>query len=130
MTEPLTRSERILAEKTVCILLVRGIDPDGKPIFAYVAIRADRLQDFMAAQESGMFYPEEYGTIIEAGEGEPSEEIQQRMRDEFGFNHDSMLELAGSEDETEKNMQRLREMQREEAERQGFGVPKTQIDEE
>lgn len=99
MTE-LTRSEKILAEKTVCVLLVRGEDPEGKPIFAYVGVRADRLQEFMAAQQSGTFYPEEYGVIIEAGEGEPSAEVRKKMETEYGFNHDAMMDIPGPDQAT------------------------------
>lgn len=93
----LSRSEKILAEKTVCVLLVRGEDPNGTPIFAYVGVRADRLKEFMAAQESGTFYPEEYGIIIEAGEGEPSPEVRQKMETEYGFNHAAMMDIPSAE---------------------------------
>ena len=93
----LSRSEQIIAEKTVCILLVRGETPDGSKIFAYVAIRADKLEAFMEAQKQGTFYPEDYGIVIEAGEGEPSDEIKAKMTNEYGFNHDAMLDIGGKE---------------------------------
>lgn len=89
----LTRSEQMVAEKTVCILLVRGENPDGQPIYAYVGVRADKLEEFMEAQKSGMFYPEEYGVIIEAGEGEPSQDIIRKMEEEYGFNHQMMVDI-------------------------------------
>ncbi len=88
-----SRSEKILAEKTVCVLLVRGEDADGVPIFAYVGVRADKLQEFMQAQNSGMFYPEEHGVIIESGTGEPSAEVRTKMERDYGFNHDGMLDI-------------------------------------
>ena len=97
----LTRSEKLLAEKTVCVLLVRGEDPDGQPIYAYVAVRADKLEEFMAAQQSGVFYPEEYGIIVEAGVGEPTHEVKSRMETEYGFNHDAMLNIPDSESASE-----------------------------
>lgn len=89
----LTRTEQIIAEKTVCVLLIRGEKPEGGKIYAYLAIRADKMQAFMEAQESGTFYPEEYGMVIESGEGEPSEEVKQKMTKEYGFNHDAMLDI-------------------------------------
>ena len=89
----LSRSEKMLAEKTVCVLLVRGEDPDGAPIFAYVGVRADKLKAFMEAQNSGMFYPEEHGVIIESGHGEPSAEVRERMERDYGFNHEGMLDI-------------------------------------
>lgn len=96
----LSRSEKILAEKTVCVLLVRGEDPDGAPIYAYVGVRADKLKPFMEAQTSGLFYPEEFGVIIEAGHGEPSAEVRQRMEVDYGFNHDGMLDIPDAEQAT------------------------------
>ena len=102
----LSPAEQVIAEKTVCILLVRGENPDGKPIFAYVAVRADKLEDFMEAQKSGMFYPEDYGVIIEAGEGEPSDEVRTKMETEYGFNHQAMMDIpdAGKAHEIATNL--------------------------
>ncbi len=89
----LSRSEQVLAEKTMCILLLRGEDTTGGKIYAYVAIRADKLEDFMEAQKKGVFYPEEYGVIIESGVGEPSDEVKAKMTSEYGFNHESMVDI-------------------------------------
>lgn len=93
----LTRTEQIVAEKTVCVLLVRGESPDGKKIYAYLAIRADKLESFMEAQKQGTFYPEDYGIVLEAGENEPSDEVKLKMTQEYGFNHEAMLDLASPE---------------------------------
>lgn len=93
----LTKTEQIIAEKTVCVLLVRGENNEGKKIYAYVAIRADRLQEFMDAQKKGAFYPEEYGIIVEAGEGEPSQEVKEKMTKEYGFNHDEMVDIPDTD---------------------------------
>lgn len=90
----LTRSEQIVAEKTVCVLLVRGESPEGKKIYAYLAIRADKLEAFMEAQKQGTFYPEDFGIVIDSGEGEPSDEIKEKMTKEYGFNHDAMLDIG------------------------------------
>ena len=90
-------SQKEVTEKTVCILLVRGENPDGAGIYAYVAVRADKLEEFMAAQESGMFYPEDHGVIIESGEGEPTDEIRKKMEDEYGFNHQQMIDIPDAD---------------------------------
>lgn len=90
----LTAPEQIIAEKTVCILLVRGETPEKKKIYAYVAIRADKLESFMEAQKQGTFYPEDFGIVIESGEGEPSEEIKKKMTEEYGFNHEAMMDVG------------------------------------
>jgi|SRR6266851_5010331 len=84
-------------KKIVTILLVRGENPDGTSIYAYVAVRADILEDFMEAQGSGVFYPEDFGVIIEAGEGEPSPEVRKKMEDEYGFDEGRMIDIPNKE---------------------------------
>lgn len=89
----LTRSEQVMAEKTICVLLVRGESPDGQKIYAYLGIQARRLEDFMEAQKKGTFQPEEYGTILASGIGEPDEETRKKMTEEYGFNHEAMIDI-------------------------------------
>lgn len=96
----LSRSEKILAEKTVCVLLVRGEDQEGQSIYAYVGVRADKLKPFMDAQAKGLFYPEEFGVVVESGVGEPDAEVRARMERDYGFNHDGMLDIPDSEQAT------------------------------
>jgi tetratricopeptide (TPR) repeat protein len=74
-------------ERAVAVVLVRGPSADGIPIYAYVAVRSDRLVDLHEAEKRPAFFPDEYGVIIESGEGEPSEEVKQRMTREYGFRH-------------------------------------------
>src|SRR5688572_8218775 len=81
----------------MCILLLRGEDADNQKIFAYVAIRADKLEEFMTAQKTGAFSPEEFGVVIESGRGEPSDEIKQKMTTEYGFNHEAMVDIPNVE---------------------------------
>lgn len=71
----------------VAVLLTRGESTKGVPCYAYVAIRMDRLADYQEAQKRESFFPDDYGVVIEAGEGEPSEEVKQRMTREYGFQH-------------------------------------------
>lgn len=97
----MSRADQLLAEKTVCVLLLRGQNPDGGDIYAYVGVRADRLEAFMEAQKGGVFYPEDYGVIIESGEGEPSPEVMQKMEEEYGFNHEKMVNIPPPEDAAE-----------------------------
>jgi hypothetical protein len=90
----LTRSEQHIAEKTACILLMRGTNPAGERLYAYVAVRADRLQEFMAAQSQPRFVLEDYAAVLESGLGEPSADVQEKMQKEYGFNHEQMVFLG------------------------------------
>jgi len=93
----LALAEQRIAERTAIILLVRGENEEGSLIYAYVGIVGDRLEEFMAAQTSGTFYPEDFGVIIEAGEGDPTEQVRERMEREYAFNHDSMVVIPNAE---------------------------------
>lgn len=93
MATPTSPTEQMMAENALAVILLRGTSPDDQPIFAYVGVRVDKLDAFMEAQKLGNFDPEEYGTIIEAGLGEPTDEIRKKMEEEYGFNHEKMVNL-------------------------------------
>lgn len=111
MAAPLSHSERLMAEKTVCILLVRGENPSGERIYAYVAVRADKLEEFMEAQKSDTFYPEEHGVIVESGMGEPNEEVREKMERDYGFNHNAMTDIPDAEQAKDVTLSVTRAMQ-------------------
>ncbi|TAE31881.1 MAG: hypothetical protein EAY65_07670 [Alphaproteobacteria bacterium] len=94
MTNERSQTDELALRYSVMINLIRGENVEGTPVFAYVAVRGDEMDAFMRAQSlPNGFDPLEFGVIIESGEGEPSEEIRARMLEEYGFNHDQMLEL-------------------------------------
>ena len=97
----LSRSDKILAEKTVCVLLVRGEGTEGESLYAYVGVRADKLDAFIAAQKEGVFYPEDHGVVIESGVGEPSDDVKKRMETDYGFDHGAMMSVPTEEDATQ-----------------------------
>jgi hypothetical protein len=97
MSRKLNFIKQIIAEKSICVLLVRGQNPEGASIYAYVAVRADNLEAFMEAQQAGTLYPEDFGIVVETGEGLPSSEVQEKMQREYGFNHQAMIDIPDSD---------------------------------
>jgi len=70
------------------ILLCRGVGTDKKPFWAYMCIKPSMAESFKEARNKGVFQLENYGTIIELGEGdEVPSEIKQRMERDYGVNH-------------------------------------------
>jgi hypothetical protein len=80
-------------DATVCVLLVRGESPEGAPIYAYVALMQHRMAAFLEAQANGTLYPQEFGVVIESGEGEPPEDLRRHMEATYGFTHQAMETL-------------------------------------
>ncbi len=78
------------------MILCRGTGEDGKPCWAYMCIKPSMAKAFKEARDKGIFDIENYGAIIESGEGaEPSDEVKRRMESEYGMNHnyeDSLLQ--------------------------------------
>lgn len=86
-------TNQFLNDDALAVVLVRGSGPENAPIYAYVGVRIAHLDAFMAAQTQGHFNPEDFGIVLEAGEGEPDAEVRSRMEQEYGFNHEKMVAL-------------------------------------
>ncbi len=70
------------------MILCRGMGASGKPCWAYMCIKPSMARAFKEARDRGVFDIEDYGSVIEAGEGEhPPEEVMRRMEREYGMNH-------------------------------------------
>lgn len=70
------------------MILCRGTNEKGGACWAYMCIKPSMAKAFKDARDKGAFDLEDYGTIIEHGDGEePSEEVKRRMEKDFGMNH-------------------------------------------
>jgi hypothetical protein len=61
------------ASAKVEIHLVRGKSPEGNPTYAYLAIYAHRVRDFLLSLKTRHTSLKDYGVVIASGEGEPDE---------------------------------------------------------
>jgi len=70
------------------MVLCKGSDNLGKPCWAYMCVKPSMAKPFKDAREKGGFNLEEYGSVIEYGQGvEPPDAIKMRMEKEYGMNH-------------------------------------------
>ncbi len=75
---PVELDDALLNEKVV--ILLQGKNVYGDPIFTYLQLTLKSLQqlrDKMRKTED--FMPAEYGTVLAAGKGEPSQEMRSEM---------------------------------------------------
>ncbi len=71
------------------MLLTHGLQMNGQPFWAYMCIKSNMAKAFLDAQKRGDFQLEDYGTILEWGEGQnPPKDIAVRMERDFGMRHD------------------------------------------
>lgn len=77
------------------ILLCHAEHPDGRPFWAYLCIRPSMAKAFVEARDSGAFDLEDFGTIIEWGDGEEvPADMQARMARDYGVRNDYEAQLA------------------------------------
>ena len=70
------------------MILCRGVCEGGNPCWAYMCIKPSMAKSFKEARDKGLFDIEDYGAIIESGEGiDPPDEVKRRMEREYGMNH-------------------------------------------
>ncbi len=70
------------------VVLCHGVSAHNRPFWAYLCIKPSMAKLFKDACNSGAFNLEDYGTIIEYGEGDTvPPHVQRRMERYYGVNH-------------------------------------------
>ncbi len=83
-TDELKISDELLAQEAV--VLSQGQNMFGDSIYSYIKFpmrNFRKLRDAMQAGEN--FKPSDYGEVIAAGRGEPSQELKDEMRVQYGL---------------------------------------------
>lgn len=59
------------------VILMQGKNPFGDRIYAYLKLTLKELMKLKSAMDSGQtFNPSDYGSVVAAGKGEPTEEVK------------------------------------------------------
>lgn len=75
---PVQIDEELLDEEVV--IFMTGSNVFNDPTYAYIKISLRNLQRLKATMDAGeKFMPSDFGTVLAAGKGEPSEEIKAEM---------------------------------------------------
>jgi len=82
-----SHAERLLEKDAWIIVLIRGVDEDDEQQYHYLAVRGAKLDEFLEVQKSGEFFdPENYGVIVESGEGDPPPpSVQKKIMETFSL---------------------------------------------
>ena len=79
------------------VVVCRGVRENGNPFWAYVCMKPSMAESFRAARESGIFNLEDYGTIVQWGEGEEiPADIEAKMAREYGTDPDYESKLIAA----------------------------------
>ncbi len=89
ITPPPLSSQSMADLLCTIVLLCRGKDMYNRNFWAYMCIKPSMADAFRKARDSGNFNLGDYGTIIEAGEGDDAPtEVKDRMARDYGVQED------------------------------------------
>lgn len=89
-------SEQSMADLLCTVMvLCQAKDTRGNPFWAYMCIKPSMAKAFKDARDSGNIDLQQYGTIIEWGQGDTvPDDTRERMERDFGVNHDYERDLV------------------------------------
>ncbi len=79
------------------VVLCRGVQGNGVPLWAYLSMKPSMAEPLRDAYARGGFDLEDFGTIMEWGEGEQvPEEVSQRMNKQHNLDPDYQSKIIQS----------------------------------
>lgn len=86
----------LIDKKTYVVTYVVYLDNEGEKRYFYIAVRKDKMLDFQRAVLEGDFDAEDYGIILEEGDGEAPEVIKEKMKMLYQCDHVQATDLTHS----------------------------------
>lgn len=94
MTPPPLSSQAMADLLCTLLVLCKGKRGGGRSFWAFLCIKPSMAASFKEARERGNFVMEDYGTVLEWGEGdEVPADVQDRMTREYGADTDYETKL-------------------------------------
>ena len=84
----------LVENHTYCVNYLVYLNENDQREHAYVAVRSDNMPAFQEAVTHGGFDPEDYGVVLEEGEGDASFFTKERMRMLYKCDPSSTLKVA------------------------------------
>jgi len=83
-SDELQISDELLAQEAV--ILAQGKNMFGDAIYSYIKFPMRNFRKLRTSMQAGEnFKPSDYGEVIAAGRGEPSQELKDEMREQWGL---------------------------------------------
>lgn len=86
-------SQKMLVDKAIFITFFRAINDEGKQVYVFYAVNGIYLDEVNSMITSGHIESDqlsEYGQVIAADYGEPSEAVKEMMARDYNFNLDTL----------------------------------------
>ncbi len=91
----LTHAHRVELEKNDGIMLLQGEKADGAAFFVYMIMNLEQVEKLERDSADGAVIDfAQYGTVIIAGKGKPTQDHIAYMEKEYNFKHPESEEVA------------------------------------
>lgn len=87
----------LIRDQVYCVSYLLYEDENGAKHYCYLAVRSDDMPHFQNAIKTGDFDLNDFGVVLEEGEGEASDTIKEKMRHLYNCQHESALEVDSFE---------------------------------
>lgn len=72
--------------ETEVVILLQGTNLFGNPVYSYLKLTGKALREMFVKMKIGEnFKPSDFGTVLAAGTGLPSEEVREEMKNEYNL---------------------------------------------
>ncbi len=78
-------AEQYLLKHSCVFTLVYGHDAAGARMYFYLAVAADKWDDFKAAMKTEHFNARNFGAVLYSDYGEPTETVQKTIEEYYGI---------------------------------------------
>lgn len=89
---------QLIKNATYCVNYLVYSNEKGKREFLYIASRKDQMSQLKEAIKRGNFIAEDYGIVLEHGDGEAPDIIKEKMKMLYNCNHEGSLSILDYED--------------------------------
>jgi len=86
--------ESLVKDKIYTVNYLVYQDDNNDKNYLYIAVRRDQMPAFQNALKEGNFDAEDYGIILEQGNGEASDTLIEKMRIMYNCDHDSSISIS------------------------------------
>ena len=85
---------KLIKDATYCVNYLVYSNGKGKREYIYIASRHDQMLGLKAAIQQGNFIAEDFGMVLEHGEGEASDITKEKMKMLYNCDHENGLSVA------------------------------------
>jgi hypothetical protein len=88
-----TIPQNLIRDKIYCVNYIEYIGESDARKYFYIAVRQDEMVEFKEALKHGDFDADDFGIILEQGDGSAPEYVKDKMKMLYKCNHENAMDV-------------------------------------